>query len=29
MCGIVSYHRGQKFDMIAQKRPGREARRAG
>ena len=23
MCGIVSYHRGQKFEMIAQKRADR------
>ena len=23
MCGIVSYHGGQKFEMIAQKRPDR------
>ena len=23
MCGIVSYHGGQKFEMIAQKRPAR------
>jgi hypothetical protein len=28
MCGIVSYHRGQKFEMIAQKRAGRESRRS-
>ena len=28
MCGIVSYHGGQKFEMIAQKRPGRETRRS-
>ena len=24
MCGIVSYHGGQKFEMVAQKRPARE-----
>jgi len=23
MCGIVSYHGGQKFEMVAQKRPDR------
>jgi hypothetical protein len=28
MCGIVSYHGGQKFEMIAQKRAGRESRRS-
>jgi hypothetical protein len=28
MCGIVSYHRGQKFEMIAQKRPDRGSRRS-
>ena len=28
MCGIVSYHRGQKFEMIAQKRAGQESRRS-
>lgn len=26
MCGIVSYHGGRKFEMVAQKRPGRESR---
>jgi hypothetical protein len=26
MCGIVSYHHGQKFEMIAQKRPDRVSR---
>ena len=26
MCGIVTYHGGQKFEMIAQKRPDRERR---
>lgn len=25
MCGIVSYHRGQKFEMVAQKRPDRRS----
>lgn len=25
MCGIVSYHQGQKFEMIAQKRPDRRS----
>jgi hypothetical protein len=29
MCGIVSYHGGQKFDMIAQKRPARGSGRRG
>jgi hypothetical protein len=28
MCGIVSYHGGQKFEMIAQKRPARQGRRS-
>jgi hypothetical protein len=28
MCGIVSYHGGQKFEMIAQKRPDRGSRRS-
>lgn len=28
MCGIVSYHGGQKLGMIAQKRPVRESRRS-
>ena len=28
MCGIVSYHGGQKFEMIAQKRPDRESSRS-
>lgn len=28
MCGIVSYHRGQRFEMIAQKRQGQESRRS-
>lgn len=28
MCGIVSYHRGQKFEMIAQKRPDRGSGRS-
>lgn len=28
MCGIVSYHRGQKFEMIAQKRPDLGSRRS-
>jgi hypothetical protein len=27
MCGIVSYHHGQKFEMIAQKRPDRGSAR--
>jgi len=27
MCGIVSYHGGQKYEMVAQKRPDRERRR--
>ena len=26
MCGIVSYHGGRKFEMIAQKRPDRASR---
>lgn len=28
MCGIVSYHGGQKLEMVAQKRPGRASRRS-
>lgn len=28
MCGIVSYHGGQKFGMVAQKRPDRGSRRS-
>ena len=28
MCGIVSYHGGQKYEMIAQKRPDRVSRRS-
>lgn len=28
MCGIVSYHGGQKYEMIAQKRPDRDRRRS-
>lgn len=28
MCGIVSYHGGQKFEMIAQRRPDRGSRRS-
>jgi hypothetical protein len=28
MCGIVSYHGGQKFEMVAQKRAGREGARS-
>ncbi len=28
MCGIVSYHGGQKLEMIAQKRPDRGSRRS-
>lgn len=28
MCGIVSYHGGQKLGMIAQKRPDRGSRRS-
>lgn len=28
MCGIVTYHRGQKFEMVAQKRPDRASRRS-
>lgn len=29
MCGIVSYHGGQKFEMIAQKRSDRRSGRRG
>ena len=27
MCGIVTYHGGQKYEMVAQKRPDRASRR--
>ena len=28
MCGIVTYHGGRKYEMVAQKRPVRESRRS-